>query len=287
MEFYVDGQRIDAQFPTQRKFIDYPTIGPVNSTIKSQYGRGINDNGEKVAWRREVFFALIGPGGFAEACTTKLASGSPLSKYGTIDCKVFRSEISPEWAGGVTPDEFCSPSMIKVRHVSHVARLGAKLEAHSVKRFCVRSLDPDDAPFVWFKFFYRSRGCLMKKFKLPEVSLLRPNEVESVSRDLERKPITTPQSRLQIKDEVRKNTSAIYIAKSEQGMESFEGIIQHLEKELAAAESEGSEQKEKIISCHKKIGKLRDNSVKLRGSSIQLQRNSEGVYCGGRSSKRT
>lgn len=287
VEFYVDGQRIDAQFPTRRKFIDYPTVGPVDSTIKSQYGRGTDGNGEKVAWRREVFFTLIKPDRFAKACAAKLASESPLSKYGSIDCKVFRSEISTEWAGGVTPNELCSPSMVKVpkiRHVSHIAKLGVKMEAHSLKRFCVKSLDPDDAPFAWFKFFYRSRSCLVEKFKLnsfPEVSLRCSHQVGSISRIGQRTSTSnstsisiSPQSRTEIKNKVRTNAPASDIAKSEHGMES---LIQQLEEELASAEFEVAEQKEKIINCRQKIDKLRDNSEKLRESSIQIQ----WVNCGG------
>lgn len=286
VEFYVDGQRIDAQFPTRRKHINYSTVGPVNSTIKSQYGRGTNGEGEEVAWRREVFFTLVKPSNITKAhCTTKSASESPFSEYGTIDCKVFRSEISPEWAGGVTPDELCSPSKIqplKRRHVSHVARLGVRMEAHSVKRFCVKSLDPDDAPFAWFKFYYRSRVCLMERFNLdlfPELSRLSSNQYRSISHTPQRQSINPapPQYPLYIEDKVQIFASAIDVAKNDQGIESLNDIIRQLEEELAAAEIAGSEQKDKIIDCHQKIEKLRNNSEKLRERSIELQQESGGV----------
>lgn len=273
VEFYVDGQRIDAQFPTRRKHINYSTVGPVNSTIKSQYGRGTNSEGEEIAWRREVFFTLVKQSNIVKArCRTKSASESPLSEYGTIECKVFRSEISPEWAGGVTPDELCPPSRIKSlkrRHVSHVARLGVKMEAHSVKRFCVKSLDPEDAPFAWFKFYYRSRICLMERFNLASFpELIRPssNQHRSIPYASRRQSInpTPPQSPLDIEDKMRTYASAINVVKKDQVIESLGGIIRQLEEELAAAEIADSEQKNKIIDCHYKIDKLRRNAEKLR-----------------------
>lgn len=278
VEFYVDGQRIDAQFPMARKYIEYPTVGPVNSTIKSQYGRGTGNEGEEVAWRREVFFTLIKSNNFIKACcATKSPSDSGFSECGTIDCKVFRSERSPEWAGAVTPDEFLTPSGItkslKRRHVSHVSRLGVKMEARSAKRFCVKSLDPDNAPFAWFKFYYRSRSRLMQKFKLdsfPEVLLPSRDQDRWVSRSRMCINFAKPQLPAHIEGNGGLQASASCVAREDRESNSLDGIIQQLEEELATAETGASEQKDKIIACHQKIDRLRSNSKKLRGRSIQL-----------------
>lgn len=278
MEFYVDGQRVDAQFPIATKYIEYPTVGPINSTIKSQYGRSTDNEGEEVSWRREVFFTLIKPNNFVKACcTTKPPSDSGFSEYGTIDCKVFRSERSPEWAGAVTPDEFLAPSGItkslKRRHVSHVSRLGVRMEAHSAKRFCVKSLDPDDAPFAWFKFYYRSRSRLIQKFKLdsfPEVLLPSRAQDKWVSRSCICIDLAKPQLPVHVGDNVGLQASARFVVREDREFNSLDGIIQQLEEELATAEIGASEQKDKIIACHQKIDKLRNNSKKLQGRSIQL-----------------
>lgn len=286
VEFYVDGQRVDAQFSVPRRFINNQTVGPVDSTIKSQYGRGTGDGGSEVAWRREIFFTLIRASDFPKGrCTTWPPSESVLSAYGTIDCKVFRSERSPEWAGAVTPDEFCDPSAIikslKGRNISHVARLGVRMEAQSAKRFCVKSLDPDDAPFAWFKFYYRSRSCLVEKFKLrsfPEILPLGKGQGIG-SRSLLQSQYTgiKPTKRnplVHFGDNVEPQAWAPCVAETNEETGSLDDMIQRLEHELSAVKVGGPEQKDKIISCYKKINKLRNNSEKLRATSIQLQEKS-------------
>lgn len=285
VEFYVDGQRVDAQFPLPRKNTDQLTVGPVDSTIKSQYGKGMDSEGVEVAWRRELFFALINPiKPIKSRCTAKRSQeSSVVSHYGTIDCKIFRSERSPEWAGAVTPDEFQPLSVVtkslKGGHISHVARLGVKMDASSAKRYCVRSLDPEDAPFAWFKFYYRSRGHLVQKFKfdgLPEISLLAGDQGRLFPQDSSlgrptSSNLMTPQPSADLHNAVKPRDLAYWVLEANKGADSLDNMIQKLEQELAAADMGDSKQKERVIACHEKIGKLRENSEKLRLRAVQLQ----------------
>lgn len=63
------------------------------------------------------------------------------------------------------------------------------METSVVKRFCVKSLDADDAPFVWFKIYCRleGRGLLVEKFNLGSFLKTTPlsgDRYIHVSRDL-------------------------------------------------------------------------------------------------------
>ncbi|KAL7275208.1 hypothetical protein RUND412_001856 [Rhizina undulata] len=159
VEFYVDGHKVDAQCPVSTTNSETPTIGPMESSIKSQYGK--EPTGE--IWRRDVFFTLLDVVK-QRPCGAFLGEHHQAENYGTIECKVFRAEKTEEWTGTVQPDTF-GPTQVykgslKSKDISHTARLGAKIEAASAMRYSVRNIDPEDAPFAWFKFFYRSKRCL-------------------------------------------------------------------------------------------------------------------------------
>ena len=87
VEFDVDGNRIDTQFPLAAEGSEPPTVGPVRSSITSQY---IKDDNDQV-YRRDVFFTL------AERLKGKGSKKAPAStSLGTIECKVYRAEKTGE-----------------------------------------------------------------------------------------------------------------------------------------------------------------------------------------------
>jgi hypothetical protein len=307
VEFYVDGQRVDAQFPLPRKNTDNSTVGPIDSTIKSQYGRDINADGVEVAWRREIFFALIKPVKATKPrCKVKRTpTSAEAEQYGTIDCKIFRSEKSPEWAGAVTPEEFRSLSdatkTLKSRPLSHVSRLGVKMATSTSKRYCVKSLDPDDAPFAWFKFYYRSRQRLIEKFGLEQLRglSLQGEEGEPVSQSptnaTPNVPSQTPSQassqtppRMQAlphdlgvspdggADNIDRETGLEHsVTEANKGADLLDTFIEKLEEELALAEKGGSVENDKIAACHEKISRLRQNSEKLRLRAVEIQKKAD------------
>jgi hypothetical protein len=137
VEFHVDGHRIDTQFPLAVEGDGPPLVGPVKSSITSQYGK--DDAGN--VYRRDVFFTLV----------DKVKNKNPRSASalvapetaGTIECKVYRAEKTGEWNGtispGVLPVQGQGGSLRK-KGVSHTARLGASIPAAKTVRFVLLSL---------------------------------------------------------------------------------------------------------------------------------------------------
>ncbi|RPA90344.1 hypothetical protein L873DRAFT_1635199, partial [Choiromyces venosus 120613-1] len=170
VEFYVDGQRIDAQFPSLQGGPGSPKIQPLDSKITSQYVQeAYNPDGSPgKMWRRDIFFAMV-------KMVTNRSGKARMSqeqalRYGTLECRVYRGERLPDLVHAVDSEVFAPPpcelyqGLLKGRHITHVSRVGAKIETTPKRRHSVRNIDPEEAPFAWFKFHYRSREYLSQKF---------------------------------------------------------------------------------------------------------------------------
>lgn len=269
VEFHVDGQRVDAHFRTAKGSSGNPTVGPVDSRITSQHIKERCADGSRhewfgKSWRRDVFFTLVDQ---VKTKTPKaLKNSEEALKYGTIECKVLRAE-SPSKRHEAQTFEFVPPPLeiykgsLKGRHISHVSRLGARIEARHKKRYTGRSLDPDDSPFAWFKFHYRSVDYLQKKFKLPLL--------------LDHSPTKSQMHRHLVKGFSEHYTADLCSPGSPIRMpethsvsepDSLEVTIHELEEELEIAREFGMEDPEQLACLDEQICRLRENSEKLRAS---------------------
>lgn len=133
-------------------------------------------------YRRDVFFTLV----------DKLKHRNPRSAIapalagavGTIECRVYRAEKTGEWNGTISPEELPAPSHGK-KGVSHTVRLGASIPAAKTVRYTFKNLDPEDAPFAFFRFYYRSKKFLQRS-PLGSWSLTRPSSPIQIPRPLSR-----------------------------------------------------------------------------------------------------
>ncbi|KAI5852018.1 hypothetical protein BZA05DRAFT_49748 [Tricharina praecox] len=163
VEFHVDGNRVDTQFPIAADGDGPPKVGPVKSSITSQYGKDAAGN----VYRRDVFFTLVEKDKNSSSRPSSAAGkDSQFESAGLIECKVFRAEKTGEWSGIINPDEI--PDPVSVRQVyrrkglSHGVRMGACIPAAKTVRYTFKNLDPEDAPYAFFRFYYRSKKFFCK-----------------------------------------------------------------------------------------------------------------------------
>lgn len=165
IEFHVDGKRVDTQCPLGSG--DPPVVGPVQSSIISQYGK--DEDGQ--VYRRDVFFSLSdGP---KPKSFWQQAAHIPENMVGTIECKVFRAEKTGVWEGSISPEDLPKTDpkkSIRRKGVSHRARLGASMPAAQTTRYTFRNLDPEDAPYAYFRFYYRSYRFLEQNKLIPKAT---------------------------------------------------------------------------------------------------------------------
>ncbi|CCX16156.1 hypothetical protein FPQ18DRAFT_125617 [Pyronema domesticum] len=183
VEFHVDGHRVDTQFPLATKGEGPPSVGPMKSSITSQYGK--DDAGN--VYRRDVFFTLLD-----KEKGKDIGSKNALGATGTIECKVYRAEKLGEWPGAITPESITPGShggSLKKRGISHTVRLGASMPANKTVRYTFRNLDPEDEPFAYFRFYYRSQKFMQRTRIAHWPSLSRPSSPvpRPISRTLTRK----------------------------------------------------------------------------------------------------
>jgi hypothetical protein len=192
VEFHVDGKRVDTQFPLAVDGEGPTMVGPVQSSITSQYGKDADGN----VYRRDVFFTLVdkvkekGMGSSRPGSAIGTAATGP---SGIIECKVYRAEKTGEWAGAITPDEIpeaipANSNTLRKKGVTHTVRLGASIPAVKTVRYTFKNLDPEDAPFAHFRFFYRSNKFLQRN-RIGSWFLSRPGSPipRPLSRSLMRK----------------------------------------------------------------------------------------------------
>ncbi|KAA8893106.1 hypothetical protein FN846DRAFT_896265 [Sphaerosporella brunnea] len=136
VEFYVDGKRVDTQFPLAVEGDGPATVGPVQSSITSQYGKDEEGN----VYRRDVFFTLMGKPKDATENSSRPSSAAGTSSRetsGIIECKVFRAEKTGEWAGSITPDDISgsvpvNKNSLRRKGLTHTVRLGASIPAAKI-----------------------------------------------------------------------------------------------------------------------------------------------------------
>lgn len=124
---------MDTQFPLATKGEGPPSVGPMKSSITSQYGK--DDAGN--VYRRDVFFTLLD-----KEKGKDIGSKNALGATGTIECKVYRAEKLGEWPGAITPESITPGShggSLKKRGISHTVRLGASMPANKTVR-CVNPI---------------------------------------------------------------------------------------------------------------------------------------------------
>jgi len=163
IEFHVDGNKVDTQFPVAAGGDAHPKVGPVKSSITSQYGKGVEGN----VYRRDVFFTLVekdrNPSSRSPSAAAK---DTHRESAGLIECKVFRAEKTGEWTGAINPEAIPDPASVshvyRRKGLSHGIRLGACIPAPKTVRYTFKNLDPEDAPFAFFRFYYRSKKFLCK-----------------------------------------------------------------------------------------------------------------------------
>jgi hypothetical protein len=223
-------------------------------------------------WRREVFFTLVDQ---VKTKTPKALKDSEQAvKYGTIECRVYRAERTFEPVDETRTAEFISPPLeiykgcLKGRHISHASRLGAKIEIPQRRRYSVRSLDAEDSPFAWFKFHYRSRGYLEKKFKLRAFPA-PPYTPSELYRQLMKRCSDFWVDISGVDGPVR--AQEVH-SDSEPGsrVDTLDATIQELEEELVTAQEAGMQDAEQFVRLREQIRKLRENSEKLRANSRAL-----------------
>jgi len=269
VEFYVDGQRIDAQFPSSQRGPGSPKIQPLDSKIASQCVQGMcnRDGTPGKIWKRDVFFTLVKM--VTNRSAKALMSQEQALRYGTIECKVYRGVRLPDRTHAVSSEVFAPPpselyrGFLKGRHITHVSRLGAKIETTPKRRHHVRSIDPEEAPFAWFKFHYRSREYLEKKFRVGkswQYSGIRENFYEWF---IPQHPTGSPRqiSDVQTPPRVKPRTLE---SGSRSPIGSLEITIHQLENELAEAEQAGAEDHQLLANLREQIRKARENAGRLR-----------------------
>jgi hypothetical protein len=192
VEFHVDGKRVDTQFPLAVDGDGPAMVGPVQSSITSQYGKDADGN----VYRRDVFFTLVDK--VKEKGMSSSRPGSAIGRAsagssGIIECKVYRAEKTGEWAGSITPDDIpeailANSNTLRKKGLTHTVRLGASIPAAKTVRYTFKNLDPEDAPFAHFRFFYRSNKFLQRN-RIGSWSLSRPGSPipRPLSRSLMRK----------------------------------------------------------------------------------------------------
>ncbi|PWW76685.1 hypothetical protein C7212DRAFT_363594 [Tuber magnatum] len=272
VEFYVDGQRIDAQFPSLQGGPGSPKIQPLESRITSQYVQeAYNQDGTPgKIWKRDVFFTLVKV--VASRSAKALMSQEQALRYGTIECRVYRGEGLPGRARAAKSEVFAPPpselyrGFLKGRHITHVSRVGAKIETTPKRRYAVRCVDPEEAPFAWFKFHYRSREYLEKKFKdekFRQYSAVREN---SCGWSIPRHPTGSPRRTPDVQTRAKANPGT-----PESGprspIGSLEITIHKLENELAEAEQAGVEDYQLLANLREEIRKARENTERLRANT--------------------
>jgi hypothetical protein len=190
VEFHADGKRVDTQFPLAVDEDGPATVGPVQSSITSQYGKEENGN----VYRRDVFFTLVNKAKERSSNSRSASAAGTASPEvsGIIECKVYRAEKTGEWIGSITPDDIPDDipanNSLRRKGVTHTVRLGASIPAAKTVRYTFKNLDPGDAPFAHFRFFYRSKKFLQGS-KIGSWSLSRPGSPipRPLSRSLARK----------------------------------------------------------------------------------------------------
>jgi hypothetical protein len=164
VEFHVDGHRVDTQFPLAPEGDGPVSVGPVQSSITSQYRKDETGN----VYRRDVFFTLVDKVHQSRnPRRVDSKSSGYTEKAGTIECKVYRAEKTGEWDGAISPEDFSTVGQgaggsVRPKGVSHRARLGANIPAAKTTRYTFRNLDPEDAPFAFFRFYYRSKKFIQR-----------------------------------------------------------------------------------------------------------------------------
>lgn len=146
VEFEVDGNRIDTQFPLAIEGSDPPTVGPVSSSITSQYIKDDDDN----VYRRDIFFTLAQ----RPKSKTSINPANP-SSLGTIECKIYRAEKTGEWSGKISADGLNKAAEV-TKDISHQARLGENMPAVRTVRYTFKNIDEEENPYAFFRFYYRS-----------------------------------------------------------------------------------------------------------------------------------
>ncbi|KAF8540528.1 hypothetical protein BDD12DRAFT_880355 [Trichophaea hybrida] len=274
VEFHVDGHRIDTQFPLAVEGDGPPSVGPVKSSITSQYGK--DDAGN--VYRRDVFFTLV----------DKVKHKNPRSASalvapetaGTIECKVYRAEKTGEWNGTISPDKLPVQGQggpLRKKGVSHTARLGASIPAAKTVRYTFKNLDPEDEPFAFFRFYYRSKK-FVQRSRLGNWSLSRPSSPVQIPRPLSRSltrksslyqsltrgkefladKLTSRQSesselmRVTSPDPIRSSSSLT--------VTNIEATIQRLESDLALA-GNNPEDAERVQILRSKLEQLKQDPV--------------------------
>jgi len=272
VEFYVDGQRIDAQFPSLEGGPGSPKIQPLDSKITSQYVQEAHnrDGTPGKTWKRDVFFTLV------KMVTNRSAKGlmsqEQALRYGTIECRVYRGARLPDRTHAVSSGVFAPPpselyrGFLKGRHITHVSRVGAKIETTPKRRHAVRSIDSEEAPFAWFKFHYRSREYLEKKFKAGKSWQHSTIREDFCGWLFPQHPTGSPRQILDVQTPPRvKPRTPEPDSRSPIG--SLEITIHELENELAEAEQAGVEDHQLLANLREQIQKARENAGRLRAAA--------------------
>jgi hypothetical protein len=277
VEFHVDGNRVDTQFPLAPEDTDSPaTVGPVKSSITSQYGKDETGN----VYRRDVFFKLVEKE-YRRKRAASVADGH--DKIGLIECKIYRAEKTGEWTGTISPEDLPLPdeaSGPRPKGVSHTVRLGANIPATKTVRYTFRNLDPEDTPFASFRFYYRSKK-FVQRSRIGTWSFSRPSSPfapasRPASRNLDRRSSLYSSwgkgKLFQLLSGKDDSPEAMRTATPEPLRSStppaastldLEGTLGKLETQLAKAEQKG-EDPERIQNCYDKLEQIRRHSIALR-----------------------
>jgi hypothetical protein len=186
VEFHVDGHRIDTQFPLAAEGDDRAMVGPVKSSITSQYKKDAAGN----VYRRDIFFTLVDKVNNRNTRASATATGDSTltEKAGMIECKIYRAEKIGEWDGVISPEAFPAGGEgedAQPKGVSHRARLGADIPAVRTTRYTFQNLDAEDSPFAFFRFYYRSKKFIQRMRQIHR-PLSRPSSPLQIPRSLSR-----------------------------------------------------------------------------------------------------
>ncbi|TGZ76224.1 hypothetical protein EX30DRAFT_345048 [Ascodesmis nigricans] len=297
IEFWVDGNRIDTQFPLASPSADPPSVGPIASTINSQYSK--DERG--TPHRRDIFFMLEEERVKQWPYWLLKGSAQNSDKMGTIECKVYRAEKTGVWEGTVSPEAIPATSAkksMRSKGVSHRARLGAPMLAAKTTRYTFRNLDDENTPFAYFKFYYRSYKFLQINHIIyahsdlarpvsPSDAYRMPAAAEvpkSLSRKLSRRRSESGLKKERshsvpalsvdlgtpfpfISDEKKRADTPIatsnILRKTSQSVLDLHASISHLEAEFANFRM-GMDNSDMLQSCYEKLGRLKRAAEKIR-----------------------